>query len=263
MASLLNLRLLSTYRKASRAASGVVLGIGFLVLLGWLFDIPALKSILPGFASMKANTALAFVLAGLSLWLATREHENHRLDFIARACAALTVLIGLFTLSEYIFSLDLGLDQLLFKDVLIPESAHPGRMSQVTAVNFSLLGFALLVLNRHQYRRLVEAFCLTGLLISILAMIGYAYGIPSLYQFFLYSSVALHTAFAFSILCMGILFAHPEQGLVKIFSSDNLGGVRARRLAPAALLIPVLVGWLLLVGHRMGLYDSILLLSCW
>jgi PAS domain S-box-containing protein len=260
MASPLNLnsRLLSFYRSASRAAGGIVFAVGFLVLAGWLFDIPALKSIFPGFATMKANTALAFMLAGSSLWLASTRGENQRIDLLAKACATVTMLIGLLTLSEYLFSRDLGIDQLLFKDPLTPESAHPGRLSLVTALNFSLLGLALLFPARHAYRRLVEVFSITALLISVLALMGYVYGVSSLYQFFPYSSVAIHTALAFSILCVGILFAQPGQGLMKVFSSDSLGGLMARRLTPAALVIPFLLGWLFLTGQRMGHYDSTL-----
>lgn len=257
MASQLSSRLLSFYRDVSRVASGIVLAVGFLVLAGWLFDISALRSILPGLATMKAHTALALVLAGISL-LASSELENRRIDLIAKVCAALTVLIGLLTLSEYILSQDLGIDQLLFKDALTPDSAHPGRMSPVTALNLSLLGTSLLLIDRYQYRRLMEVFTIAALLISMLALIGYAYGVPSLYQFFPYASVAIHTAFTFSILCIGILFARPEQGLMRIFSSDDPGGVMARRLMPAALALPFVLGWLLLTGQQMGLYDSTL-----
>ena len=71
MVDQLNVQLLSAYRSASRAASGVVILISLLVLAGWLFHIPALTSILPGLATMKANSALAFLLAGVSLGLAT------------------------------------------------------------------------------------------------------------------------------------------------------------------------------------------------
>jgi PAS domain S-box-containing protein len=251
-----NPRLLAYYRLASQVASGFVVAVGLLVLLGWLFDIAALRSILPGLATMKANTALAFVLAGVSLWLAHTRRENQRIYLIARACAILTALIGLLTLSEYVFSWDLRIDQLLFRDALTPESAHPGRMSPVTALNFSLLSISLLLLDRSQYRRLMEAFTIIALIISVLALLGYAYGVPSLYQFFPYVSVAIHTALTFAILCLGILFARPEQGLMRIFSSDDPGGGMARRLMPAALALPFLLGWLFLAGERMGLYDS-------
>jgi len=107
MAPPLNLRLLSFHRAASCAAGGIVAAVSFLVLAGWLFDILALKSILPDLATMKVNTALAFVLAGISLRLAATQGENQRSALIAKACATLIVLIGLLTLSKYIFNRNL------------------------------------------------------------------------------------------------------------------------------------------------------------
>jgi PAS domain S-box-containing protein len=256
MASQLNPRLLSLYRDLSRVAGGIVIAIGFLVLIGWLFGISALKSILPGLATMKANTALAFVLAGLSLWLASIKHENQRVDLIAKGCATFAILIGLLTLTEYVFRQGFGIDQLLFKDTPTPANPYPGRMSPVTALNFSMLGFALLILDRRRYQWPVEVFSLAALLISILALMGHAYGVSALYHFSPYSPIAIHTALAFSILCLGILFARPEQGLMKIFSSEDIGGAMARRLMPAAIIIPFVLGWLFLIGERVSLYDS-------
>src|SRR6478672_8889391 len=54
-------------KRISQMASLLVIAIGCLVLLGWQFDIPLLKSGFPGMTStMKANTALCFLLAGVS-----------------------------------------------------------------------------------------------------------------------------------------------------------------------------------------------------
>ena len=256
MAVRLNLRLSSGYRHVSRAAAAIVIAIGLLVLAGWLFNIAAFKSILPSLATMKANTALGFGLAGVSLLLASTGYENQWIKLVSKGCAAFTILIGVLTLSEYVFGRDLGIDQLLFKDTSIPENVYPGRMSPIAALNLSLLGFALLILDRHQYWWPVQVLGLGALVVSVLALIGYAYGVPSFYDFFPDSSIAVHTALAFSILCLGILFARPEQGLMKIFSSDNTAGVMARRLLPAAIVFPFVLGWLLLTGQRMGLYDS-------
>jgi hypothetical protein len=54
----------------------VVFAIGAVVLIGWHLDIGALKSILPSIVSMKANTAVAFVLLGGTIMASSfPEHE--------------------------------------------------------------------------------------------------------------------------------------------------------------------------------------------
>jgi hypothetical protein len=44
--------------------SVVLITVGTLVLVGWSFDIALLKSVLPGLATMKPNTAICFILRG-------------------------------------------------------------------------------------------------------------------------------------------------------------------------------------------------------
>ena len=65
------------FRRVPAVAGAVVAAVGAVVLMGWTFGLPLLKSVLPGLASMKANTALCFLLAGVAL--ALRERRAVRL----------------------------------------------------------------------------------------------------------------------------------------------------------------------------------------
>ena len=53
------------------AAGALSLGVGGMVLAGWALDVGALKSILPGWVSVKPNPALAFVLTGIAFLLSS------------------------------------------------------------------------------------------------------------------------------------------------------------------------------------------------
>lgn len=57
----------------ARCASAIAVGVGFTVLLGWVFDTDGLKRLQTGFATMKGNTAVAVILSGIALWLLSRQ----------------------------------------------------------------------------------------------------------------------------------------------------------------------------------------------
>lgn len=251
----------SSPKSFSRVSSLIVIVIGALVLLGWILDIVILKSVFPGLVTMKANTALAFVLLGISLWLLQLEQVEQRARRIAHACATIAALIGLVTLVEYLFGLDLGVDQLLFRDFPIAAgTSFPGRMSLPTALNFLLLGLALLLLDVEsgRGRRSSELLAIITTMVGLLAAIGYAYRAEELYSqhFYSYAGMSIHTAAAFLALSIGVLCARPDREVTAIFSRSSLGGLTARRLLPAAVLIVFGLGWLRLIGEQAGLYAT-------
>jgi PAS domain S-box-containing protein len=250
-------RLLTLLQLVSRATSPITILVGVLVLVGWTFDIPTLKSVIPGLATMKANTALAFVLAGSALWLARKNPLTQRARHCAQVCALLVVVVGGLTLLEYLVGIDLGIDQFLFTEPSAAGvTAPPGRMALTAAFNFLLLGVALLLLSTDRAYELLQLLTLTALGVVLLALVGYVYGASTLYHIGPYSSVAIHTAMTFAMLCLGILFACADRGLMQIITSANAGGVIARWLVPPAVLVPFLLGWLRLKGQQAGLYPT-------
>ena len=240
----------------SVGAAGFLIG-GVVLVGGWALDIAALRSVLPGLATMKVNTALGLAGAGAALWLLRSPSQGlrHRTGL---ACAALPAAIGLLTIVEYVFGWSLGIDELLFAD---PESlaagTPPGRPTPNTALGILLLGLALLLLDyeTRRGRRPAEWLALAAGLIAIVGLLGYAYGVRSLYGVALYSSMALHTAVLILVLTLGVLCARPQRGLMAIVTGDSAGGYLARRLLPAALIVPPLLGGIRLLGERAGLYG--------
>ncbi|MES2467796.1 MAG: PAS domain S-box protein [Verrucomicrobiota bacterium] len=250
--------LVAALRRFSHFASGTAILVGSAVLVGWLCDVSALKSILPIWVTMKANTALAFVLAGVALWMTRPEQTFPNPGHLGQGCAAACALIGLLTLSEHLFGWDLKIDQLLIADRSSAlESSHPGRMAPVTALNFLLLGGALLLLEvkaRHSHRP-AHGLALVVSLTGLMALICYGYD-PQYLTVASATKMALHTALLFTLLPLGILCVRPERGLMAVITSEAEGGRMARRLLPAAIGIPIVLGWLKLTGEMGGLYSA-------
>lgn len=243
--------------KVPRASSIAVIVLGCMVLVGWQFDIAVLKSISPGLATMKANSALGFILCGISLWSLNYKPNKKSIRLLGTTCAAIAALIGGLTLGEYVFNLDFGIDQLLFQDHADASAGFfPGRMSPATALIFLLLGSVLLLIDSRWSNWLNETFSITALVIAGVAVVGRLYDVASLHQIGVYASMALHTALGFILLCLGVLCVRPEHTVVSTFTNDSPAGILARRLLPAAIGLPIVLGWLILSGQRMGYYDS-------
>ena len=98
-------------------------------------------------------------------------------------------------------------------------------------------------------------------IIALLAIVGYAYSSLSLAGIERFIPMALNTALALAVISSGILAARPDRGVMVVITSGDAGGVMARRLLPAVILIPALVGWLVWLGRHEGMLDRVMALS--
>ncbi|MBK6999799.1 MAG: PAS domain S-box protein [Rhodoferax sp.] len=189
---------------------------GVMVLVGWAFDIAILKSILPGWVSMKANTAVCFILIGVALLFAARlasvpdPQRAASLFRFTRAFSGLAGLIGLLTLSEYIFGWDPGIDQWLFIEPAgTVGTSNPGRMAPETAFCFAALAVALwLSGSAYKSRLKILVAANVNLLVAALAlaaMLSYATPVLGAYGWFGLTIMAMHTAILFTLLGMSVL----------------------------------------------------------
>lgn len=233
-----------------------VAALGVAVLLGWLLDVPALKQVVPGLISMKVNSAVAFLTAGLALHALHGEPGPARMRS-SRALAAVGLLLGLATSLEYVFGTNLGLDELLWHDDPQPAlTRYPGRMAPSTSVSFVFVGLALLLTRRRSGTGSVARWlAIPALFVAVLALIGYAYDVTSLVALGSRTGMALHTALGFLMLSLAIIAVDPTDGFMAILTSDTSGGQSARRLLPFTTLLLFVLGWLRIVGERAGLFG--------
>ncbi|MDP3353534.1 MAG: CHASE3 domain-containing protein, partial [Flavobacteriaceae bacterium] len=180
---------------------------GLIVLIGWQLGSDQLQTFGFGGVSMKANTAFSFLFSGLALFFMQGKSNSFNL-FLARTLSLATILLGALVLSQYLFNINLGIDELLFKDVKDAiDTTHPGRMSPNTALNFVLLGCTLLLMSFRKTKKwMILVFFITVISsISILGLFGHILGLTEMTGFASYTKMAANTSVIFIILVLGIL----------------------------------------------------------
>ncbi len=247
-------------RALARAAGVVIAAVGALVLMGWWLDIPALTTLIPGAISMKANTGLSFVIVGCAQAALSWRGDDRWSRWLAAGAYAAVWIVGALNFIECVTNLNFGIDTLLAQEPLgAAQTPQPGRMSMVTAVDFMLLAVAgiLAVTRPARIGAQARTWLLTlGLLDSIAAIVSYIFDIAGPYRFIEQNPMALNTAMLFALSFLGMLCLRPREGWLALLTSDTSGGLILRRIAPAVVLFPILIGWLGFEGRKGGLYDT-------
>ncbi len=181
-----------------------------IALLGWWTDHAALAAWLPSIADMTFNTALSFLLIALACGIngLHRLWPSLHIQTIHTGAAIGVGLLASISLSQDIFGLNLGIDNLLFDahgfDLSSP---HPGRMSPVTALGFLLCATTLITLHRRSRAVLLLTHVQITLL-GILSVVGigmniFMHDVPASYTHL--ASISPLTAVSFLLITTSLL----------------------------------------------------------
>lgn len=245
---------LKHYRAISIGLAALAFCIGGAALMGWIFNVEALKRIHHTLVTMKANTAVCLMLTSVAVFLLQDSSTSPIRRRIALLLAAIVAAVGLITFSEHVFGWNSGLDQLLFHEsVFEAGESFPGRMGVAASLNFVFLGIALSFLDARSTRwfRVSTISVLAILTTTLLVFLYYFYGIEQAEPLARYFSIAIHTVVAFLSLCGAILVARPDRDLVAALLGNSPGAVVARRMLPAFLVV-ILLGWIRSIARSNG-----------
>ncbi|WP_437590930.1 sensor histidine kinase [Sorangium sp. So ce1000] len=226
--------------------------LGFAGLVGWLADATHLTTMVPDQAPMMPNTALALSLIGVAGALRYRQGTRSRrlLKVLSLLALVVVLIIGVGTLAEYLFAIDLHIDSLLMPGRALPVGSQagptPGRSSPPTALSIALLAAALLLSDVRPTARARPSEWLTLLagLIALTALVAFVFGAGPLYRS-VYSpviGVAPATAVSLLLATAGLLLERPAAGIMRTATSEGAGGIMLRRLALPTIVVPVLLG---------------------
>jgi PAS domain S-box-containing protein len=228
---------------ATRVAAALTALIGLTALAGWATGYLLLDRFVTGWPVMAPNSAAAFVLAGTALWLLAGDGVGERWRIGGRLSVVVVGAVGASAIVEYLTGVDLGIDRLLFSDRIASlTAAHPGRPSVYAAIALLISAIALLSINAGRERRWATGTSSLSGAVTLSAAVAYLYGSTSLRGPTVTDGIALPTVVALVVLNAGILCARPDRTPVRLFAAAGASGVLARRLLPAILVVPVLLG---------------------
>ena len=237
------------YNLISRLIGFLTITLGTFVLLSWFFDIEVGQHIQPMLPSMKFNTAFCFIACGFLLIRSDKVKTLSLFSPLPLIFISIILLIPSFTLFEYWFSWQLGIDNLFVKDQTTPADQWPGRMSEATAICFVLVAAAQIFISTrlHSFILVSQLLSLAVVIISGAALIAYIFGAHQ-FKLTIFSTMAVHTSLLFVLIGIGILFTRPDEGFMIPATSTFIGGHSFRHLFPFIIVTPVLIGWLSLKG---------------
>ena len=235
----------------SQSIGLVGIAAGLVALCGW--------SVLPAYvirqlwfiSQVHPNAALGFILVGFSLRLARYEGIT---PWVHTACKLFRIsvgLLGLLSLANIWFHLDLGIDKFIVRD---PTTVMPGLMPPAAALSFYLLGCALVLLSAGR-SWLCQIVALGVATVSTATLVASGYGWLAPQALPDYLTMPLTTALLLLLLAMGVVSSNAHHTLMAVMTSKSVGGAMARRLLPASLVIPLGLGFLRIKGQDAGWFG--------
>ena len=256
MSTSVPLRTRRAYERASWPARGhararflcaVLVVLCSLVVTGWYLRIGQLVQVDDDLTSMKLNGALA--LAAIAAGHLARRSA------LRLGLFGFGLLVGLLVTAEYVISVNLGIDELLVDDFTGTEGRLPGRPAESTAVCLVLLGAAGVAVDLGR-NRLAQWLAGVPLVVGMVAVYGYLYGIDSLYQVGPYSSMSVLTAVGLVVLSLATWFSVPGGFMQWVSFGDDTGAALQRMLVPVAVVLLPFAGWVHLWGERSTFFDE-------
>lgn len=219
---------MDVYRIIKPASVAFIL-LGALVMMGWVVDIPLLKTPLPNAPVMKFTTALSILLG--AVLLRAFYHITHgekqpasMVKIMVGGC--LLFMIAFPLIVGYFLDVDTGFEVLTFSSATRNPIPSLGSIASITILFvmafFTAMGFSISKVSKW------GGLALFGC--GMLAILGYVFQIPSFYYLTSQSTgMAVHTAASFCLL--GFFFfilgirPHSEGTTIAVVEADHARGV--------------------------------------
>ncbi|MGE5526746.1 MAG: PAS domain S-box protein [Rhodospirillaceae bacterium] len=214
------------------AAAAVLAALGF---IGGLAGLEGLSAYVVGWPVTTPAVALCLLVVTGALAALQRGAERLRPYALTLIAAIAAVILALMIVP--------GADRL-------PGTNVPVYVGITTLLLLAAIGFA----HGAQATRPAHVLAVSAAGLLYIALIGTSFRLlmegPPLMQ------VSLPSLVIVSLLVYSTLAGRADVALIEKLTSQRPGSVITRQLLPAILALPLLLGWMRLIGQRLGLFDA-------
>lgn len=227
-------------------------------LVGWALDVPGLTDWDASGISIQPNAAVAFFVASLASLLISLGYRKAALPL-----GILIATAGVLSVYQLQTGADLGFNTLFAfgREWGRVGAMAPGQVGMPASTSQALLGLAIMILSvtssgkTPRLRTVALVLAIITACIAGLSLTGYFYGAETLYTIPRLTVIAFQTATFALAVSLALIFSIQDIGPGKLIAEHSAAGLMTRRVLPAIILLPMLLGFLRLTGEREGLYD--------
>jgi PAS domain S-box-containing protein len=228
-------------------ASLVVIAWSILSLGVRVFQAMTTTDVAPQFLLMSATNGVGFLLAGVGVLLYAYGNPSRQRKNIALISGGIITAWGM----------GCAASELGFFSSMFATNERLAASVPISCVILAGLGLAILTLSFRTSggHRPSQYFAVATVMMGGIVGIGYLYRVSPIYDSTTYGSIDGSTAVLSVIAGLALLCTHPTEGLMRMLMSPDIGGTLLRRLLPFAIGLPILAGWLRILGQRQGWYS--------
>src|SRR5258708_6119959 len=236
--------------RVARSAYGIVAALGAAAIWGWVLGVPALRDLGADYAAMSPGAALAVMLLATSFFAAEGGRPRS-----AAAAAAGAGAIAACTLVESLSGVPLGMN---FVWLAGRGAELPGTMSIAACITLLLLALVTpLARDPNIFGAPVNALAALGVgTVAFFALLGLSLRVLRFDLAAPPLGFSAPAAIATMLAAVAIAASRPSEWLLDTLSSRRTRAQVTRWLLPAAMVVPIAVGWMRLYAEREGVFGE-------
>lgn len=243
----------SNFIKVSKAFAILLFGIGLAALAGWISNTAKFPIINIGYSTIKVNSAIICMAAGISLFCLHHYKFNKFYKGVLLAALSIIFIISTLTLLQYQLNVNFGIDELFFKDKARPTlGIYGGRVAPAACIACFIF-ITCIALAHIGWHYIVQTVLILLGLVAYSRILADTLGLFFINTGSFYINMELNTAANVLLASIAFISTFPEKGYNRILTSKYLGSSMTRKVIPMAFFLSTFFLWLRVEALRMGI----------